>query len=60
MVMMIDPPEGWRYGFPRRYNDAEDGNMRDFLLKHGYPEKDVDFAMNNMGQWFPEEDAPNE
>ena len=51
MAMMIDPPEGWRYGFPREYDDARDGPMREFLLKHGYPRKDVDFALEYMGCW---------
>ena len=51
MTMMIDPPEGWRYGFPRLYNGAKDGTMREFLLSHGYPRKRVDFALQHMRCW---------
>ena len=51
MTMMIDPPEGWRYGFPRLYVGAKDGTMREFLLNHGYPLKDVDFALQYMRCW---------
>lgn len=56
MAMMIDPPEGWRYGFPRSYDDAKDGSMREFLLRHGYPLKDVDFALQYMRCWQAETD----
>jgi hypothetical protein len=52
--MMIDPPEGWRYGFPRGYDGAKDGTMREFLLSHGYPLKDVDFALQYMRCWQAE------
>jgi hypothetical protein len=33
----VDPPSGWRYGFPRLYDPATDGPMRAWLVKHGYP-----------------------
>ena len=51
MVYMIDPPAGWRYGFPRAYNAEQDGDMRDFLLAAGYPERDVDFALEHIRAW---------
>jgi calcineurin-like phosphoesterase family protein len=35
---MVDPPSGWRYGFPRRYDPASDGDMRAWMIAHGYPE----------------------
>lgn len=53
--MMIDPPSGWRYGFPRVYDEAQDGAMREFLLAAGYPERDVDFALEHMRSWAAEE-----
>ena len=55
--MMIDPPTGWRYGFPRAYDAEVDGDMRDFLLLHGYPEQDVDFALQYMRCWPAEDPA---
>ena len=54
---MIDPPSGWRYGFPRAYDAEVDGDMRDFLLLHGYPERDVDFALQYMRCWPAEDPA---
>ncbi|MBM4013023.1 MAG: hypothetical protein FJ286_16940 [Planctomycetes bacterium] len=34
----VDPPQGWRYGFPRLYDPAKDGDMTAWLIAHGYPE----------------------
>jgi len=34
----VDPPSGWRYGFPRLYDPARDGNMRAWMIASGYPE----------------------
>ena len=56
-VMMIDPPSGWRYGFPREYDAGRDGGMREFLLANGYPERDVDFALEHMRAWEVARDA---
>ena len=35
----VDPPSGWRYGFPRLYDPQADGNMTEWLISHGYPER---------------------
>lgn len=43
----VDPPSGWKYGFPRPYNFETDGPLKDFLIKNGYPEKDATWASNN-------------
>jgi hypothetical protein len=48
---MIDPPEGWRYGFPKSWDSGVDGDLREFLLQNGYPEKDVDFALKHIRMW---------
>jgi hypothetical protein len=34
----VDPAEGWRYGFPRLYDPAKDGDMTSWLVENGYPE----------------------
>lgn len=46
----IDPPSGWRYGFPRRYSDT-DGPLEDFLRHHGYPEDEIDFGLKYLRMW---------
>ncbi len=45
-TVLIDPPGGYMYGFPRRYNREKDGDYASFLLKHGYPEKNLDLALH--------------
>jgi hypothetical protein len=50
-TMIIDPPEGWRYGFPKLWDSDVDDNLREFLLHNGYPEKDVDFALKYIRMW---------
>jgi hypothetical protein len=33
----IDPPEGWKYGFPIIYDPDTDGQLSEFIVKEGYP-----------------------
>lgn len=54
--MMIDPPSGWQYGFPRVYDETQDGPIDQFLLDNGYPPKDVEFALQYMRSWPADED----
>lgn len=35
----VDPPSGWRYGFPRLYDPTKDGDMTQWMIAKGYPEK---------------------
>ena len=53
--MMIDPPSGWRYGFPARYNKEEHGDMGEFLAQRGYPRDEIDFALQHMRCWNEED-----
>ena len=34
----VDPPSGHRYGFPRLYDPATDGDMVEWMIANGYPE----------------------
>jgi hypothetical protein len=38
----VDPPEGWRWGFPKLYDPAKDGDMRAWMVRHGYPQRMAD------------------
>lgn len=43
--IMIDPPEGWKYGFPKEWDrddDPLDGSLVPWLLEKGYPQTEVD------------------
>jgi hypothetical protein len=39
----IDPPSGWKYGFPKLYKPKEDGlDLEQWLVKNGYPQGEID------------------
>lgn len=48
----IDPPEGWRYGFPCKFLPKEGQTLRDFIKEKGYPMKDWDsFGHKHTRVW---------
>ena len=57
--LMVDPPSGWQYGFPTVWDKEKQPELREFLKEKGYPEKDLDFALNHIRMWFPEEESDN-
>jgi hypothetical protein len=46
---MIDPPEGWKYGFPKPVPLDVLGNneetLTEWLLEQGYPENMIELAL---------------
>jgi hypothetical protein len=44
MRYLVDPPDGWRYGFPKLY-EGDFNNLQkelvDWLKKNGYPVDDI-------------------
>jgi hypothetical protein len=40
-IKVIDPPQGWKYGFPKPIPDAV-VNFRQWLIDNGYPERLID------------------
>ena len=45
----VDPAGGHRYGFPRLYDPATDGDMTAWLIANGYPES---LAMQELACTF--------
>lgn len=39
---MIDPPSGWRYGFPREIPEDQISRAREWLVENGYPQGEID------------------
>ena len=36
----VDPPSGWRFGFPKIYDPMKDNpNINDWIIEQGYPQK---------------------
>lgn len=47
-ALFVDPPQGWKYGFPKIYTAKKDGPLNAWLIKNGYPEK----MINEWGDAF--------
>ena len=52
---MIDPPSGWRYGFPKELPEDQRGRIIDWLIEQGYPKWLTDNENFSYGMW--EEDS---
>ena len=48
--VMVDPPEGWRYGFPKRLPEGT-VNFGQWLVKNGYPKDMVPLAIKFSRYW---------
>ena len=46
MVRWVDPPGGWKYGFPKIWNG--EGDIMDWLVQSEYPKRDID----RLGVYF--------
>ena len=42
MDILIDPPSGWMYGFPKLLPNPQPENVREWLVENGYPRKEMD------------------
>ena len=49
--LIVDPPSGWRYGFPALKQDDYEKQLRDA----GYPEEDIPFALKHSRYWEHED-----
>lgn len=45
---MIDPPGGWKYGFPKEVPNPTPSDMMAWLVSEGYPKEEMD----KMGEHF--------
>ena len=46
-MTIVDPPSGWRYGFPAKLK----GDYRQQLIDAGYPKKDIELALKHSRYW---------
>jgi hypothetical protein len=40
--MLIDPPSGWVYGFPKKLPKNRPENITEWLISEGYPKAVID------------------
>ncbi len=60
-MRLIDPPSGWKYGFPKAYDNPEGLPIEDWLVNNGYPKS----ALSSDGKphwvrWIEAEDSLRE
>lgn len=58
----VDPPSGWRYGFPKKWNKERDGDMHQWLVDEGYPQSMIDRlgAAFFVRCWYDSDQIENE
>jgi hypothetical protein len=54
-MRMIDPPKGWRYGFPKELPEGK--SYGELLRESGYPEDDIELALKYSRSWEEEQDG---
>jgi len=60
MTKWIDPPSGWKYGFPKPIPD-DVVDFEDWLVSEGYPRAEIDKMDDYFfcRQWESEDDQSN-
>lgn len=48
----VDPPEGWKYGFPKLLNKDKYPVVREWMTKHGYPDDGASWR-DHYRMWEP-------
>jgi hypothetical protein len=49
MKIWIDPPSGWRYGFPKIWDPEVNGtDIQAWIIREGYPESEI----LSLGKYF--------
>lgn len=55
MRLWIDPPSGWKYGFPKIYDNQNDGPLEVWLKDNGYPLEEMSYYVRS----WPVEEVSN-
>jgi hypothetical protein len=55
--LWVDPPSGWRYGFPKLWDPEVNENCLEWLVAEGYPQKEIDKMGKHFytRQWYDDE-----
>lgn len=40
-ILLIDPPSGWKYGFPKPYDNPTNIPVAQWLIENGYPKSEL-------------------
>lgn len=55
--LWVDPPSGWRYGFPKLWDPEVNENFFEWVVAEGYPQKEIDKMGEHFytRQWYDDE-----
>lgn len=59
-VLMIDPPGGWKYGFPKVLPKEAQGRNLDWLVENGYPAEEIEKMKDHFYCRYWEQDVDDE
>ncbi len=51
-LLVIDPPSGWKYGFPRPFDKRDDQTLGEWLVENGYPQSLIDQGMTRHCRYW--------
>jgi len=54
LVTLIDPPSGWKYGFPKALPDPRPADIEQWIRDEGYPQSEIDRGMLNYVRCWQE------
>lgn len=50
--IVVDPPSGWKYGFPKLYDPLPDESLEAWLVRNGYPQWMIDANEHKHCRWW--------
>ena len=54
MATIIDPPSGWKYGFPKPIPEDRRYDSLTWLVEQGYPQEEIDKLGEHFFCWYRE------
>ena len=59
-VLMVDPPAGWKYGFPKPCPEDRKNDMATWMVEEGYPQAEMDSYGEHFYCRYWEEETEDE
>ena len=57
MKQWVDPPSGWRWGFPKLWDPQTSPNIAEWFLEQGLPKTELSMALRYSRYWSADEQA---
>ncbi len=58
--LMIDPPSGWKYGFPKPIPEEQQHRTLKWLVENGYPQSEINACGKHFYYRYWKEELKNE